>query len=248
MKTSVEVFRRVLCTLQHAARFPSCNLAAICRRDGTVLAEVEAVIKEVAGSIANWDEEYLAKAAGELGIELPAFSPVRLARSAPVTSSGDAPSPAPTAAPKKWAAPVASAELPGYLDGKAIKPRYAAVIRLLLSEARMNPRTACDTLGVSRESWAYFERTRFGSVGLDRIKLRTRFSDTPPAAGLPANTAPTVLARRAAPPPPASPPQRQEVRQPAQASLELLEQVNALLAGYRLEITAARLVPREATA
>ncbi len=244
MKTVAEQFLRLLPTLQHVARFPSCNLSAICKRDGTVQAEVEAVIKDVAGSVGNWDEEYLAKAAGELGIALPAYKPGGAVRPAPV---------APPAAPAKAKPIAAEAEAgkeraqPVQLAGKKVKPRFAAVLRLLAQDPRLTPKAACAQLGVPQTSWSYFVRTRFGSTEIDRAKLVEQFREE--ASRSPANKPPV----RAVAPRPSKPlqPGRIEVREvasPIPTNLDLLAQINGLLASYRIEVTAVRLVPGPAAA
>lgn len=247
MKTTAEQFRRVLRTLQHVARFPSCNLAAICKRDGAAIDEVEAIIKEVAGSLTNWDEEYLAKAAGELGVDLPVYKPGSAVRPAPTTAQ-------PPSAPAK-AKPAAASKVgdlesarPGYLAGKWIKPRFAAVLRRLVQEPGLSPKAACREFGVPQTSWSYFVRTRFGSREIDRAQLVEQFGDEPPRS--PANEQPArpVVVPRAKK---LLPPGRIDVRAvapPSPTNLDLLAQINGLLASYRIEVTAVRLVPGPATA
>ena len=246
MKTTAEQFKKLLPTLQHLARFPGCNRTLIAKSDGLDLAEVEGVIAAECGALSLWDETALADAAKRLRVRVPKWRPKPHPAPAPV------PSPAKLLAP---AAPVAIAKVTEdppvagalTIKGKPIKVRFRRVMEVLAGDEKISELQAAERCGLGGSTWAYFKKTRLGAGPVDRAQVRALLAGT--AVG------PAPVAAAAAPVARRKFVRRKTVAEPAaapavavtvsQGEPGVLERVNAILAGFRLEVVAVRLVGPE---
>jgi hypothetical protein len=198
MKITAEAFRRLLPTLQHVARFPGCNRQSICKRDGVSVEDLDALIVEACGSIANWDEEYLANLGADLHVPIPAYKPGGLPRSAPVVESRPV-APAPRAAVCESAPRAAATEPAGkwpWLKRSKVQPRTFEKHFPVLWAAAANPGVTlsevCKKAGVKVGAFYMFRSFYFAGIEVtpQHVELFRRWAAEKLGDRLPANLRP----------------------------------------------------------
>lgn len=254
MKPTAEQLRRLLPTLQHLARFPTCNWEAIARRDGVAVPDVQAFILAEAGNLSLWDEDALAEAAKRLGVKLAPYKP-GLPRSAPAAAASAKPAATKTVAPAAPSTPPAARPAPAAApvrSGKRSKPEYFEVARRLLADATLSENQAAKDVGVRSSSWCYFKKIHLGIGPIDRSRLQALVAggtqSLPPLDGDGRDKLPIVKAEAPARS------KAERPRLPANAlptlaspepSADVLAQINARISDlhFQAEVLAVRLLP-----
>lgn len=213
MSLDLKTFQRFMPALQHLARFPGCNRAAICKRHNFALEDVEAFMALAAGSIALWDEDALAATAAGFKLKVGAYSPAkplfkteppaplsapRAAKPLVVSARKILVAPPAVAAPPREKAsppPVPKASAAGRKSNQRhTAETYRPVLSDLVVDPALSESKACAARGILQGNFSYWKIRTFGQ-GATRAMFAEHLNVPPP----PASDAPSAMRIQPAP-------------------------------------------------